>query len=252
MSRRLAAICCCNATGGAQPCAAFASACFPTFPRTVTLSFGGTYLVETVDPCSGTVTATDYWTYSGTATGTLSSAQQAAGGVAGGGVVLCGTATATRTQTGKTNEYNGTNCGTWSPCFTSTDNFGTCNTSVDGLPCGVGVSCDGGLVGGDNVWAVNTSFYGTGTIQGTAIGVCCNPGCGATSNTRIVDINVFGVTPPGVCNPGSCGCLYVQFGQYGSQGSVGGPLPLGSGSSDDTATYGTRSTWTGFGSLAFS
>ena len=250
MSRRLAAICCCDSTGGSTPCEQFVNACFPTLPKTVTLTFSGTYLVETIDTCDlTTVTATDYWTYSGTATGTLTS------GInwSFSGIALCGSATATQTQTGKQNSYDGTTCGQWVACFTQSFNYGICNVPVLGGICTGGVGCNGGLVENDNYWSVRAFFEGTGTYQSSAVGVCCNPGCNPVSFAPPVEIFVQGSFPAGVCNPGSCdGCVQIYFAyNNAATGSYAGPFPLGNGFSDDTLTFGTRSTWTGSASLAF-
>jgi len=244
---RLAALCCCARGGGIANCQQWTTACFPSLPRTVTVTFSGSSLTEFVDGCSGFVTGTDTWTFGGTVTGTLLGSTAPPGEY--GTARLGGTATATQTVTSKINEYDGSACGVWRECYTQSFNFGTCATPLLGGQYAIGLTCLGGFTAGDNRWGLNVSFQGTGLYQSSSVGVCCNPDCGAQSLSRSVTINIVGEFPPD-CDPGTCvDCISIGFGADST--GYAGPIPIGSGFEDYTDSLGYRITRTGSISIAF-
>jgi hypothetical protein len=244
---RLAALCCCARGGGVENCQQWVAGCFPSFPKTVTVTFSGTALVEYVDTCSGIVTGTDSWSFGGSVTGPLLGPNGPPGEDTN--ARLGGTANATQTVNSKINEYNGSACGIWRECYTQSFQFGTCSVPLIGGQYAIGLSCIGGFTAGDNRWGLNVSFQGSGLYQSSSVGTCCNPGCNPVSITRSVQINVVGEFPYG-CNPGSCNdCISIGFGADST--GYAGPIPIGSGFEDYTDSLGYRITRTGSISIAF-
>lgn len=244
---RLAALCCCARGGGVTECQPWVAGCFASFPQTVTVTFSGTSLTEFVDTCSGIVTGTDQWSFGGTVSGPLLGPTGPPGETAN--ARLGGTANATQTVASKVNEWDGSACGRWRECYAQSFQFGTCSTPQIGGQYAPGIACIGGFTAGDNAWALNVYFQGTGLYQSSSVGTCCNPDCNPVSLSRPVGIYLVGNFPPG-CDPGTCAdCISISF----EAETVGyaGPIPIGNGFEDYTNSLGYRITRTGSISIAF-
>ena len=189
---RLAALCCCNTDPNSAPCLTWVQGCISQFPVTVTVTFSGSYLLEQIDTCNPTaeiVTYKDYVTYSGSLSGVVNTPSQFGGTGLGTSAYLSGSATASWRRDTKINEYNGTSCGTWTPCSVETLPLGTCYTQTIGTATSAVISCAGPLSTG-NKWQVAAEFFGNATYTNTTLAACCPPPfqCPPTTETTPVSI----------------------------------------------------------------
>jgi hypothetical protein len=260
---RLRALCCCNTDPNSAPCLQWVQGCIPQFPVTVTLSFSGSYRLEQIDLCNPTaqiVTVSEYVTYSGSVTGVVASASQFGQVGTSSAAWLSGSATASWRRDTKTNEDNGTTCGTWSACSVETLPFGTCPTLSLGSGTSAYLACYGPLSTG-NRWYVSAEFFGNATYTNTTLSACCPPPfqCPPNTDTAPVGITLIGEFGAGCAAPMPaaedvpfCSCpdggLSVFL--YRNSGGFAGPFRLQNLTYYD-AKFGQRHTFTGSASVSF-